>query len=370
MTDSASSPAAEHPQRLLTFRSGGWALLLAALLIVGIVAWRVSVMVQTMSIPVVGDGQHVESYGFDLTPLLVPREQLVAAGFPKDGLPIMESPQALTLAGAEELGAQMREQHLGKFMVDTQRVLGVSLNGEHRAYPLKILTWHEVINDELGGIPIAVTFNPLCYSAVVFDRRSGEEVLDFGVSGLLYNSNLVMYDRRPESKGESLWSQLEFRAIAGPAAERRATLRVLPCELTLWRDWTAQHPATTVLAPDQARLKLYKRTYGEYYGTDEIRFPVAPLPPYDRPYKTPIVAVRASDGWHVFTWEQVIAQAGPDGVWETEVSGQPIRWHYQHEPALRADPTAVWMEPIAGPPPPVVYSFWFAWYATHPDTAL
>ena len=114
----------------------------------------------------------------------------------------------------------------GRFLVPGDLVIGLSLHGEARAYPLEILALHEVCNDTLGGEPILVTYQPLCDSAVVFERRVDGHTREFGVSGLLYNSNLLMYDRHPEQpQDESLWSQLQFRALAGPAAAQHATLR-------------------------------------------------------------------------------------------------------------------------------------------------
>ena len=118
----------------------------------------------------------------------------------------------------------------------------VTLNGESRAYPLLVMQCHEIANDTLGGVPIAVTYNPLCDSVVVFDRRVGDEVLEFGVSGLLYSSNMLMFDRRPDALGESLWCQLLGRAISGPLVD--TPLAVLDAAVTDWAGWLADHPGT------------------------------------------------------------------------------------------------------------------------------
>ena len=210
------TPDQRVPQRLLTFRGGGWVILLAAALVVTIIVWRTVIIINTPYAVTVGDGRNVETYGFDLSNCLVPREQIVAAGFPKNGMHTLNDPKVLTPDEALLLNQEMREQHLGKFMVDRQRVVGVSIAGETRAYAIKYLTWHEIVNDTLGGIPIAVTYNPLCDSTVVFDRRLAGEVLDFGVSGLLYNSNLLMYDRRPDPASESLWSPVSYTHLTLP----------------------------------------------------------------------------------------------------------------------------------------------------------
>jgi len=365
-TATAESP----PPRLVTLRSGGWLLGVAVGLVLAVVIWRTVVIWQSLSVRVVGDGAHVASYGFDLSTCLVPRAQIVAAGFPKDGLPILAPPTALTVAGVGELTREMRARHQGRFLVDSDAVIGVTIGGQARAYPLRVLTWHEVVNDELDGVPIAVTYNPLCSSAAVLGRRVGGETLTFGVSGLLYNSNLLLYDRRASGAGESLWSQLQFRALAGPAAAKGARLEVLPMAVMRWRDWKAAHPETTVLAPDAALVKVYKRTYGEYFGSQTLRFPVAPLPNGSLPLKTSVIALRPAQRWHAFTWDQVGARANAAGVWETNLDGRTLRFLYRRDPALVGNPAAVWVEPAdERPAPPTVYSFWFAWYAMHPDEA-
>ena len=106
----------------------------------------------------------------------------------------------------------------GKFLVPRDDVIGVVVNGQARAYPVRFMIWHEIVNDTLGGVPIAVTYNFLTDSVAVFERTIGDEVHTFGESGLVYRSNLVLYDRRPGQRGESLWSQMGERAIAGPAS--------------------------------------------------------------------------------------------------------------------------------------------------------
>jgi hypothetical protein len=178
----------------------------------------------------------------------------------------------------------------------------------------------------------------------------------------LYNSNLLMYDRRLDAAGESLWSQLQFRAIAGPAAQRGAELRLLPAVVVRWQDWLVRYPGTTVLAPDRDRLRVYENTYGGYFGSDRLRFPVEPLPPAGAwRLKTPILAVRTGPRWHVFTLGGLIRQAGAGGVCAVTLDGVDVRFTCQSVPAA-----AVWAESVAGEPLQVVRCCWFAWYALHP----
>lgn len=352
------SAAPQPTERLLSFRSGGWVLWLAGFLCLAVVVWRVCTYWRFTS-RAVGDGVTVETYRFALDPLLVPRELLVAGGISKDGIPAVSDQPSMTLAELDAFAAEIKQRRR-KFLVSDDLVIGVTLDGQSRAYAVRMLNWHEIINDTLAGRPIAVTYNPLCDSAVVFDRGVVGETLEFGVSGLLFNSNLVMYDRRPGAAGESLWSQLLFKAIAGPAAAAGRTLTVLPCEVVRWDDWRARHPQGTVLAPLRDRLKTYERPYGGYFSSDEIRFPVDPLPPaVGRAYKAPMLGVCVGGRWTGLALEDIAKQAGGAGVWETTIAGRAARVYYGDRP-----PTA--RVEVAGEGQlPSVRAFWFAWHALH-----
>jgi len=349
---------------MLTFRSGGWVLVLAFLLVSAVIAWRMVAVVQQRTVPAIGDGETVDSYQFDLSTLRVPRHTLVASGLPRDGMRSLDSPAFMSAADADRYNREQR----GKYLVSSDRVIGVVLEGEARAYPVRVLNWHEVVNDTVGGRPIAVTYSPLCDSAVVFDRTVGSEVLSFGFSGLLYNSNLVMYDRRPEGQTPSLWSQLEFRAVAGPSAAAGAMLRILPCALVQWSEWRRLHPDTQVLAPDSYYKSRYRRDpYANYFGTPEqLRFPVVPLPPegLGPERKSPVVSIREGESWRVVPLADLADRVDVEGSTEVAIEGTDLRL------VLRKNPlTAAVIHADGTPPPEVVYCFWFAWYAMHPDDA-
>jgi Protein of unknown function (DUF3179) len=130
---------------------------------------------------------------------IVPLDQIVSGGPPPDGIPSIDNPKFISV------------QEASKFLEDSELVLGLNINGDIRAYPLQILVWHEIVNDEIGSIPVAVTYCPLCFTNQVFNRTidDGQEVVEFGTSGKLYNSNLVMYDRT----SKSLWSQAMAEGI-------------------------------------------------------------------------------------------------------------------------------------------------------------
>ncbi len=260
--------------RMLEFRSGGWVLLLAALVAGAFLARMILPSIGAGAATPVGDKKHAASYGFDLGNLQVPADTLVPGNMPKDGIPVLDRPALLT--PAEVL--RRNDEQRGKYLVPGDWVLGLSVGGEYRAYPIRVLNWHELVNDRLGGRPVAVAFNPLSFTAAAFDRERNGEVLTFGVSGLLWNSSMLLYDRREDGVGESLWLPLWALPVAGPAVEDGAGgLKVLPLSLTTWGDWVREHPGTTVPAGAPNRRKNYGMDpYGPYYQRGIPRFPVSP----------------------------------------------------------------------------------------------
>ena len=235
--------SAERADTRLTWRAGGLVLLLGVLLTLvamGRVLWPVLTRPKSHMI---GDGTRPQSYGFDLSNLLVSRETLRGGGMPRDGVPVLDEPPRIGVAQVDSLA----HQGVAKYLVSSDLVIGVTRGGASSCYPLLALQWHEVVNDTLGGAPIAVVYNPLCDAALVLDRaRPDGPPRRFGASGLVWNSNLLLYDRDAESP--SLWSALQARAIAGPAAARAESLQVLPSVVLPWKEWRALHPETRVMA--------------------------------------------------------------------------------------------------------------------------
>ena len=350
-----------RPERLFTFGSAGWVLLLTAVLAVVILAMTLGPALAKLPGRAPGDGRDPTTYGFDLSTCLVPRETLVAGQLHRDIHPLLVDPA--TMPGAS-VTAHNRE-HYGKYLVPGDRVIGVEIAGEARAYPLMIMKLHEAANDSLGGRPILVTYNPLCDSAIVFDRAAVSDdpadPVQFGVSGLLYNSNLLLYDRRPGA--ESLWSQLQARAVTGPAAEAGRRLEIVPAVLVQWGHWLAAHPDTTVLVPDVSWLRRYQETnYATYFDSGELLFPVDPAAPEDGPpAKTRCVVVPAGAGHRVYPMPLVRERAMPAGKFRETVGERTLTFRYAQ------DPETVEVTADDGPVP-VVYSFWFAWHAMHPES--
>jgi len=275
-----------------------------------------------LRIEMVGDGKTVASYNYDLSNLTVPRKPLVASGNVKDGMPAATNPVVIGMDN-QHLYKQPGQRIVTKPIIDefqndatkvfsrpvvnTDEVIGIVVDGQARAYPMRFMRWHEIVNDTVGDTPVAVTYSPLCDAAVVFDRRVGGEVLEFGYSGLLYNSNLVMYDRRKSPADESLWLQLKFEAIAGQAAGRKLT--VLPMTMTDWETWAADHPETTVFIGNHFERRRYKRDpYRMYLEDQELRFPVEPMIDGDDAWEI-VWAMRFGDQWKLFD-EQVDSLVG------------------------------------------------------------
>ena len=149
-----------------------------------------------------------------------------------------------------------------EYLADDEPVVSLEIDGEAKAYPLAILMWHEIVNDELGGIPVTVTFCPLCNTAIVFDRRLDGEVFDFGTSGLLRNSDLVMWDRQTES----WWQQITGEAIVGELTGTKLTF--IPANVISWGDFREIHPQGQVLTRETGFIRNYASP--PYRGYDEI----------------------------------------------------------------------------------------------------
>jgi hypothetical protein len=346
----------------LTFAGGGWVLALA-LLVSLLFALRMVLPALAERGKQRGDGKDARTYGFDLSTCLIPREQLIPA-VPVDRIAALYSPPTLPGAQLDAYNQEQREHHQRKFVVSTDRVAGVVLNCEARAYPLNVLCWHEACNDTLGGMPICVSFSPLCDSVVVFERRTSEGELAFGVSGLVYNSNLVLYDRRDGHAGESLWSQLGLRAIAGPAAMRSAMLKPLPVEVTQWADWLARYPQTSVILGDAAYGDRYNMSpYGGYLQAGELKYPVTPTPPAAGPAAfSRVLAVQGLDGWRVFPYQEIAAHAASGGEWREG----GVTFHYTPESAAMDPPVVFITGAVGGIAPASITALWFAWQAMHP----
>jgi hypothetical protein len=179
-------------------------------------------------------------------------DEILSGGPPKDGIPSIDNPVFKPVAEVGDL-------------TDKDPVIGLTIGSDARAYPLRILIWHEIVNDTVGGVPVTVTYCPLCNSAVVFDRRAGDLVLDFGTTGKLRNSDLVMYDRQTES----WWQQFTGEAIVGQLVGTE--LKLIPARLESFAEFKARHPKGKLLVPNDPKLRDYGRN--PYVGYDGAAAP-------------------------------------------------------------------------------------------------
>lgn len=377
-------------------------LLVTGLLCLGIVIWAMAGPILRNFHRPPGDGKHIESYGFDLSNLAVPRGQVVAKLLYRDMVPVMVNPTSSgpTLTDADDThrwdAMQRRnDPQYGKYLVSSDLVIGVEVAGESRAYPISVMYVHEIINDTLGGVPIAVTHNWMCGSTCVFDRRINGSTLEFHVSGLVYNSNLLMYDKHSggrdggtsggdlaneKSSGESLWSQLLARAISGPAATSESTLERIPYQILTWADWQAAHPHTTVLDRNVGISERYKQAAPTtYFQSDELWAPVNPMPPVDGPpIKSPVIAIEAGSVRRVYPISYIMKMAadsvsgnpngnssGKVGKWSDTLGSTHLLFTCNRE-AQTVDVE----HDSAGQPILATHAFWFAWHAMFPQDEL
>jgi len=277
--------------------------------------------------------------GFDLAGASIPLDEVLHGGPPRDGIPALDHPPHASAADAT--------------WADDQPVIGVSWQGQARAYPIAILSWHELVNDTLGEHPVLVSYCPLCGSGLVFDRSVAGSELDFGVSGLLYRSDLLMYDRQTES----LWSQIGARAVSGDLVGSR--LQLVRSAMMPWEDWRAAHPDTTVLTRETGHGRDYDRSpYGDYASSSRLAFPVARDPRYHPKELT--VGLRGPQGEsRAYPAFEVL---GAGGIVEEAFAGQSVRISFDRESrTFRVE---------APDPIEVVESYWFAWAAFHPTTTV
>ena len=189
----------------------------------------------------------------------------------RDGIPAITKPRFVTaLAAAADLSPK-------------EPVVSIVINGDARAYPVRILTWHEIANDRVGGVPVAVTYCPLCNSAIVFDRRVGGKVLTFAVSGKLRKSDMVMYDRETQS----WWQQFEGRGLVGVMAGKR--LKMLPMRMESFERFRKRFPAGKVLAPPGARRPYGRNPYVNYDASTKPFLYSGKMPPGVPPLERVVV---------------------------------------------------------------------------------
>ncbi|MEM7302804.1 MAG: DUF3179 domain-containing protein [Pseudomonadota bacterium] len=199
--------------------------------------------------------------------------EIMSGGPPRDGIPPIDDPKFVAVSKASGVA-------------DREPVIGLAVDGDARAYPLSILTWHEIVNDKVGGKSVVVTFCPLCNAALVFDATVDGKVLDFGTTGKLRNSDLIMYDRQTDS----WWQQFVGEGIVGIHTGKK--LKIVPSRLESWVDFKTRHPKGKVLVPNRPGLRDYGRN--PYVNYDEAARPFLfrGALPEDIPAMARVVVVR------------------------------------------------------------------------------
>ena len=273
---------------------------------------------------------------------LVDPAKILSGGPPKDGIPSIDEPRFVSATAAD--------QWLG----DDELVLALIHKGVKRVYPFQILVWHEIVNDTVGGDPILVTYCPLCGSGIAYERIVDGEAVEFGTTGKLYNSNLVMYDRRTET----WWTQIDGKAIVGPLVGQE--LEAVSIDTVSWGQWKAVHPDSEVLSRDTGFGRPYGRDpYGTYYTDGSLVFPVENEDSRIHP-KTVVFGVEI-DGQYKAYREEDLIEAG--SIRDT-LAGEPLRITRDQAGIVRVENLRTGEEIVKE------REFWFAWYAFHPETLL
>jgi hypothetical protein len=333
----------------------------------------------------------------DMSRALVPLEEIISGGPPPDGIPAIDRPSFVTPADA------------ARWIAPKEPVLAVEIKGDARAYPLQILMWHEIVNDVVGGVPVAVTFCPLCNSGIVFERAVDGITLDFGTSGKLYKSDLVMYDRQ----SHSLWAQMEGRAIVGARAGTK--LKLVSANTLSFEDWRATHLTGKVLSRDTGHTRKYGVNPYESYDQPALRpFLFQDRPDPRRPPKERVVGVRVGEAARAYPWpvlaeRQVVHDrlgdqalvilyrpgalsalddeeiqrsraVGATSVFSRVLDGRALTFEALSQGFRDSETGSTWnllghatKGPLAGrrlTAVPHVDAFWFAWAAFNPATSL
>lgn len=281
--------------------------------------------------------------GFDLTNSLIPADQILQGGPPRDGIPSIDKPKFVAARSAN-------------FLKPGDRVIGVTYNGESRAYPINILNWHEIVNDSIRGKAVSVTYCPLCGTGLVYEGSVNGRALTLGVSGLLYNSDVLLYDRETQT----LWSQILSKAINGPLSGQKLTM--ISSSQTSWAKWLKQHPNTKVLSTDTGFNRDYTRSpYGNYDNNTETYFPVNAQSRQYHP-KERVMGITINGKHKAYPFAE-LAKLGTTRF-QDQFQGKQLTLEIdvpnRDGKILDAN----------GKPIDLVNGFWFAWYAFHPDTTV
>lgn len=286
----------------------------------------------------------VTKNGFNLNNSTIPPKEIFQGGPLKDGIPSIDKPIFLK---AEDV----------KFLKKSDRILGINIDGVARGYPIKILNWHEVVNDKIGKFPFVVSYCPLCGTGVGFSSMIDGKKHTFGVSGLLYNSDVLFYDRETNS----LWSQLLGKSISGKKVNSK--LKILPLTHTTWEDWLKSNPKTLVLSEKTGYYRDYdKNPYDGYEKSRSIYFKVNNTAPDDYHPKEMVLGVEIAGVFKAYPFIELIKNEKKE--FNDRVGGKDITVVFNEKSKSGK------IFDRNNKEIPSLLSFWFAWFAFHPETLI
>jgi hypothetical protein len=273
---------------------------------------------------------------------IVNPDKIRGGGPPKDGIPSIDNPKYVSVQEADE------------WIQDNELVLAIIHKDVKRVYPLQIMVWHEIVNDNIAEDPILITYCPLCGSGIAFERLINGEEVEFGTSGKLYNSNLVMYDR----KTDTYWTQIDGQAIIGDLTGMKLT--PVSIDTVSWKEWKAVHPDSEVLSQQTGYSRAYGvDPYGSYYEDSFLIFPVEDRD--DRVHPKTVIFGIEIDGTYKAYKESDLKAAG---IIEEDVNGVNVKVERDKAGLVKITNTDTGNEIVKE------RDFWFAWYAFHPETLL
>jgi len=280
--------------------------------------------------------------GFDLSNALVPSKKILRGGPPKGGIPAIDKPRFVSAENAN-------------FLSPKDRVLGIWLDNTAKAYPIKILNWHEIVNDSIGDKPFMITYCPLCGTGIAFSSKINGGSIRFGVSGLLYNSDVLLYDR----KTESLWSQIMQQAISGFYKGKK--LDAIPLNHTTWKKWKETYPATLVLSVNTGFERDYGRNpYHAYNTSKQLYFPVSHTAPDTFHPKERVLGLKVGETVKAYPFVELNKNGKKEVIDKIDKTTYTIHWDIKNQSGKIFD--------YQKNEVPVVQAFWFAWYAFYPKT--
>lgn len=277
----------------------------------------------------------------------IPLEEIISGGPPKDGIPPIDNPQFISV---EEAGGWLNDEEPG---------VAFSRGRTHRFYPYQVLVWHEIVNDTVEGDRVLITYCPLCLTGYVFDPVVQGERVEFGTSGKLWKSNLVMYDR----KTDSLWPQVLGEAVVGEMTG--TALPVLPSDQVRFGDWKRLHPDGEVLSRETGSLRPYGfNPYEGYFSVTDLALGLAKPTDTRLPVDAFVFGVVVNGKAKAYSTEAIKERGTVEDVFEGTAL---VLRHEKELDVVRMyrklpDGTEERVNPISG--------FWFSWAATHPDTEL